>query len=90
MCAPRWTAAVAILVITVLAVTACSGGGGTSAGHGKTGGTATVAWVGASSPRLYGERSQSFSLTTLPIERDLPPPPLARRPPCAPAAGTVA
>jgi len=45
---PRWTAAVAILVITVLAVAACSGGGGTSAGHGKTSGTATVAWAGAS------------------------------------------
>ena len=45
---PRWTAAVAILVITVLAVAACSGGGGTSAGHGKTSGTVTVAWVGAS------------------------------------------
>ena len=44
----RWTAAVAILVITVLAVAACSGGGGTSAGHGRTGGTATMAWVGAS------------------------------------------
>ena len=43
----RWTAAVAILVITVLAVAACSGGGGTSAGHGRTGGTATMAWVGA-------------------------------------------
>jgi peptide/nickel transport system substrate-binding protein len=42
---PRWTAAVAILVITVLAVAACSGGGGTSAGHR---GTATMAWVGAS------------------------------------------
>ena len=45
MCIPRWIAAVAILVITVLAVAACSGGGGTSAGHR---GTATMAWVGAS------------------------------------------
>ena len=50
MCIPRWTAAVAILVITVLTVAACSGGGGTSAGHR---GTATMAWVGASPDFIF-------------------------------------